>query len=249
MTRAQSEQALAEAVKLDPNFAAAWGFLAFAHVKARFHEGDTPAERLAKAKIALETAVRLAPDDPVVVEMQGSYYYYAYRDYARAAEHYQRLLLIQPNSADAYAQIGMIQRRQGQWAEALANLRHALVLEPRHMDALTGCGELLWATRHYDEAIAQYRRFAEVSGDVFNFDSLVQRAWIPFFARGSTREGDERIANLKPASEENTKVLHERRAWARTRGDWAAAVKIDQKHPYLDPYDDQIGRASCRERV
>ena len=243
VTRAQSEQALSDAVKLDPNFAAAWGFLALAHVRARWSEGDTSAERLAKTKTALETAVRLAPDDPVVVEMQGSYYYYGYRDYARATEHYQRLLLIQPNSADAYAQLGFIQRRQGKWAEALANMRHALELEPRHMAALVTCGETLVATRHYDEAIAQYRRVAEVSGDVFLFGGFpFHRTWIPFLAHGSTREGDERIANLKPASEDDPKALYERRAWARTRGDWAAAVKINQKHPYLDPYDDPHSR-------
>ncbi|MEI9863071.1 MAG: tetratricopeptide repeat protein [Limisphaerales bacterium] len=155
LNRDQAEEALQEAVKLDPNFAAAWGTLALAHATAVFGDEDRSPERLAKAKAAIDTAVRLAPDDPEVIEAFGDYYYYGYRDYSRAAEQYQRLLVVRPNSAEAYAQLGFLLRRQGHWAEALANVRHALELDPRNIHFLSGFTDMLSGLRCYDEALVQ----------------------------------------------------------------------------------------------
>src|SRR5262249_26332367 len=57
VTRTQGERLLGEAVKLDPNFAVAWGWLAEAHALAVFNDDDHSPERQAKAKVAIETAV------------------------------------------------------------------------------------------------------------------------------------------------------------------------------------------------
>jgi TolB-like protein/class 3 adenylate cyclase/Flp pilus assembly protein TadD len=237
LSRAQCEQALLEAVKLDPDFAEAWAYLSLAHVSAVSSEEDHTPERLAKAKAAIETAVRLAPGDPEVIKMQGSYYYYGYRDYARAAEQYERLLLIRPNSADALAQIGFLYRRQGRWTESLANLRKAAQLDPHDVSIATTLAESLANLWQYDAAATERRRAAEiVPGDIF-FASLVPQN--EFFGHGSTREMEEWLANQKPATAaDETKLLVVRRNWARVRGDCAQAVKINQQHAYLDPYDD-----------
>lgn len=237
MTRVQAEQALLEAVKLDPNFAEAWAYLSLAHVLAVFSGEDHSPERLARAKAAIETAVRLAPADPVVIEMQGSYYYYGYRDYARAAEQYQRLLLIRPNSADALGQIGLLYRRQGRWAESLANLRKAAQLDPHNVNIVGGIAESLANLWQYDAAATERRHAVEIlPGDIFFASAVPQNE---FLARGSTREMEDWLASQKPATAgDETKLLVVRRNWAHLHGDWAQAVKIDQQHAYLDPYDD-----------
>lgn len=239
ITRLEAERALAEAVKLDPDFAVAWGYLAEAHALAVFQYTDNSSERLANAKMAIETAVRLAPDDPDVIELLGNYYYYGFRDYARAAEQYQRLLVIEPHSANAYTQIGYVHRRQGHWSEALANFRHALEFDPLNVDPIMGLSETLVALRQYDEGTAQFRRAVEISRSEYFFSEVyLNPSWLPFFARGSTREGDAWLAGLKSSPAEETKLLFARRNWARVRGDWALAVAIDEQQPHLDPYDD-----------
>ena len=238
VTRAQAERLLGEAVRLDPNFAAAWGWLAVAHALAVFTDDDHSPERLAKAKAAIETAVRLTPDDPAVIELLGNYYYYGYRDFKRAMEQYQRLLLIRPNSSDAYTQMGYVLRRQARWNEALASFRKALQFDPLNADTLGGLLELLAALRQYDDAIAQGRRLAELSRDDFSNIFFLSPAWLHFLARGSTREGDEWFASFKPSSNAETKLPYARRSWARFRGNWAVAVEIDRQYPYLEPFDD-----------
>ena len=238
LSRAQAEAALTEAVKLDPGFADAWGYLARAHASAIFEDEDNTPERLAKAKAAIDTAVRLAPDDPVVVEMLGSYYYYGYRDYGRAAEQYQRLLLIRPNSSEAFAHLGYIMRRQARWAEALANLRHAVELDPRNTRFISELGRMLLDLRHYDEAASVLRRAAEIAPD--NPFSAALVAAVPFFSRGSSKEYQQWFAGLKETRETANIWRFFYRVMPRFYGDWTEVVKRDQEYPYLDPFDSQF---------
>jgi tetratricopeptide (TPR) repeat protein len=218
------EELLREAVKLDPAFAQAWAYLGWRHARAYFDGDDHSADRLAQAKAAIETAVRLAPDDPEVIEKLGHYYYYGYRDYVRAAEQYQRLLQLRPNSDDAHAYLGYLYRRQGRWAEGLVSLH------------LRSVADTLVGLRRYDEATAAWRLATELSaGDVRIGHNVPLMAYL---ARGSTREMDEWLAAQQPAVVGETKLLQLRRSWARLHGDWAQAVAIDRQHPYLDPWDD-----------
>jgi TolB-like protein/Flp pilus assembly protein TadD len=236
LSPAQVEQLLTEAVKLDPAFAQAWGHLAWRHARAYFDEEDHSPERLAQAKAAIDTAVRLAPDDPDVIEMRGNYYYYGYRDYVRAAEQYQRLLRLRPNSADAHAQLGYLYRRQGHWGEALASLRKAAELDPRDGGHAQSIADTLQSLRRFDEAAEAWRHATELAaGDLFIASSVPLMA---FYARGTTQEMEDWLKSQIPVAADETKLLYVRRGWARTRGDWAQAVAIDRQHPYLDPWDD-----------
>ena len=235
-SRAQAEQWLLEAVKLDPAFAQAWAVLSSVHASAvSMNEDDTP-ERLARAKAAIETAVRLAPGDPVVIETQGNYYYHAFHDYAQAAVHYQRLLLLRPNSAVAHAQLGFLERRQGRWAAALAHLQKAVQLDPRSASFSEEVSDTYLALRRYAEAESSIRRAVELAPAALNF--AAEAACVAFYARGSTREMDAWLASPKPTPANANQPLFIRREWARLHGDWAQAAEINRQHSYLDPYDD-----------
>ena len=227
MTLEEVEAALIEAVKLDPKFAEAWGYLSFNHVSLYFHEFDRSSQRLAKAKAAIETAVQLAPNDPVVLEMQGNYYYYGYRDYARATEFNQRLLSIRPNSAEAYAQIGLLYRRQGRWAEALSNLRRASLLDPRNTTIFTNLGETLEKLRRYDEALVDYRRaIALAPGDLYMASEIPLLA---FSAHGSTHEMDDWLAVQKPSPDDESLLTEIRVEWASMTGGWSTAMQLSEE--------------------
>jgi len=227
------EKWLLDAVQLDPSFAQAWALLGAIHAGAYFNELDETPARLARAKAAAETAVRLAPDDPVVIEMQGDYYYYGYRDYASAATQYRRLQAIRPNSPEAYGSLGLIFRRQGRWADAVENFRRSLELDPQSARYRTSLSAQLLATRRYDEAAAEMRRVVEMThGGVLLWRYYV--ADISYLARGSTAEGDALVAALEAEKKDDPEAVDLHRTWARQKGDFALAVKLDEQLPYFD---------------
>ena len=231
----QAEQWLQEAVRLDPSYAQAWALLSSVNAATYFASDRTP-ERLARIQSMLETAVKLAPDDPVVIECQGTYYYRALKDYAQAAVLYRRLLALNPNSATAYAYLGFLERRQGRWLEALAYLEKSVQLDPRSPIMVWEIGDLHRDLRHYDEAATAFRRAAELAPADLEYGFELNS--VPFYARGSTKEMEAWLAQIRPAQAGDHSPLFYRREWARLRGDYATAVNLDREHPYLDPFDD-----------
>ena len=226
---------LESALKLDPNFALAWAELADAYAFAGFTFEPGMDELLAKAKQAIERAVQLAPDDPGVIGSLGTYYYYGYRDYARATEQYERLARLQPNDPTVFNSLGLIQRRQGRWADSLANIRKASELDPANIKFLRNLVADLTAGNRYPELEAARRRLAALRPE--RLDEALNLATVPFLARGSTREGDEFIAKLTPEQANSAQGIDVRKSWARTRGDWAEATRLDRLQPYYDEDD------------
>jgi len=231
-TRAQAESWLREAVNLDPNFAQAWALLGVMHSFAYGGNEDRTPQRLALAKAATETAVRLAPDDPVVIQQQGNFYYRALGDYAQAAVHYRRVLAINPSSADAYLYLGFLERRQGRWTEGLAFLQKAAQLDPRGAFIVWEIGDTLRDLRRYDEALASFQRSAELAPANLFLAYEVHR--VAFYARGSTRELEAWEAGIKPAPSDAKVALAMRRDMLRLRGDWAKLVEFHREHASIE---------------
>ncbi|MSU71911.1 MAG: hypothetical protein EXS43_06160 [Opitutus sp.] len=156
-------QLLQEAVKLDPNFAEAWGDLADVHATFITYGTDTTPERLALADAAIARAVRLAPDVPEIIYAFGRYAQAGYRDYPRAAEQFEKVIRLQPKNSEAGLNLARVQRSQGLWLEAVANFHRAAALDSGNLAALRG---LLLAGRRWDEALAVKRRInARHEGD------------------------------------------------------------------------------------
>jgi TolB-like protein/cytochrome c-type biogenesis protein CcmH/NrfG len=224
---------LLSAVQLDPKFAAAWAELASRHAFAYFNDIDHTESRLAKAKEAIDTALHLAPDDPAVMEGAGDYYYYGYRDYARATEQYLRLAQLRPNDPVMYYSLALIQRRQGRWIDSLADFHRAVELDPSNLNYGLQLIGFLTSTRRHDEAEAFARRL------VRTFPQEVNPAWflgtITFFARGSTAEMDE-FSRQSFDSSKTDQFNYCRKMNARLRGDFAEAIRLDREQPYDDAY-------------
>ncbi len=223
---------LQAAVKLDPKFSAAWAALGATHVFIYFSSVDQTAERLAQAKAAIDTAVRLAPDDPEVIEMVGDYYYYGFRDYTRAVEQYQRLAVLRPNDGAVFSALGLIHRRQGRWQEALIEFRRAAQLEPRSVRYVRFVGESAKALCLYTEAYPAMRRSAELADHEPVAES--DAAFVPFQAGGSTKAWDEWLAQMTPEQQRTLTLLALRKQWARTIGDFAGFVELDRQQRYAD---------------
>ncbi|HVU16009.1 MAG TPA: TIR domain-containing protein [Candidatus Didemnitutus sp.] len=225
----KAESELLEAVQLDPGFAEAWAILAAMHASQRFNEVDATSDRMDKARSAIETAVRLAPDDPVVIEFHGDYFYYGFRDYAHAAEQYRRLLELRPNSADAYGSLGLIYRRQGRWSDCLTNLRKAVELDPRNLRYRSSLISHLSAMRQYDEAEKEGRAaLALIPDDLGLLGSMLS---ISFARTGSLREIVDWARQYHPKPEDEPAFIEIRKQIARIDGNYAEALRIDLAEP------------------
>ncbi len=225
---------LEQAVQLDPKFAAAWADLGSRRAFNYFNI-DPTAALLAKAKEAIDAAVRLAPDDPAVLEGQGDYYYYCYRDYARAAENYARLAELRPNDPALFWSMGLIERRQGRFADAWRNFQRAMELDPDNAGYAITALELLGMGRRFVEAEALGRKAVLRWPDDLYIGSL--HAANAYYASGSTARMAEFARRIVPAIKQPDHLYYQR-VQALMRGDWTEVLRLDRRQRHFDSEDD-----------
>jgi TolB-like protein len=238
------QQALLEqAVALDPTFARAWGDLSdhYAQKAFNFHLGIDGL--MAKSKAAIDQAVRLAPDDPEVISSLGTYYYYGYRDYARATEQYQRLAKQRPNDAGLCNSLALILRRQGKWAESLAQSRRATELDVADTRYLKNLITTLDESRRYDELASANRRMAELKPD--HFELGFQVALVSFHATGSTKGAEDFFAHLSENEAASPEGMDARIEWADAVSDLPELIRLQRIHPHsnrtvLEPWEEDV---------
>jgi TolB-like protein/Tfp pilus assembly protein PilF/predicted Ser/Thr protein kinase len=123
---------LNKAVARDPNFLLAYCQLAFAHDLIYQQEIDHTPARLALAKSAIDSAFRLRPDSGEAHLALSRHLYWGYFDYDRARAELALAQKSLPNNPRVYELAGLIDRRQGRWADATQNLERACELDPRN---------------------------------------------------------------------------------------------------------------------
>ncbi|TCO77017.1 putative 2OG-Fe(II) oxygenase [Chromatocurvus halotolerans] len=97
-------------------------------------------------------------------QLQQALALYQQRDYANAGESIRKTLTAYPDAADAWCMAGRIARAVGD-PQAEACLRHALTLQPAHLDSLNALGGLLYDQRRLREAEdCYYRALAQAPG-------------------------------------------------------------------------------------
>ena len=223
---------LQSAVDLDPTFAQAWGELAASCAYWYFLSFPDMDAYLARAKAAIDHAVQLAPHDPEVFSSLGTYYYYGFRDYARAAEQYEKRAKLQPNSPVVFNSLALIQRRQGRWAQSLVNARRASELDPSNINYLRNQLATQRAGRRWDETLATKRRIVALLPN--DLQEAYELSYGHFLAYGSTREMEAFFARLSPQQLDSPLVINLRQHWAGATGNFAEAVRLDRLQPYYD---------------
>ena len=143
-------QSYQEAVKLDPGFALAWARLSI----AVGHNGWDPSPaQLTAVKDAADHAFTLDPDLPET-HLAVGYYRYGQRDYTGALAEFQQAEQGLPNNAEVIEAIALVQRRLGNWEEAITGLRRTIELDPRYHDAYENlAGTYRWL-RRFPETLA-----------------------------------------------------------------------------------------------
>jgi TolB-like protein/Flp pilus assembly protein TadD len=141
-----------KAIALDPGFALARAQLAYWQMVSHWFVAPLPPDELAKVKAAIDSTLAIAPDLPDAHLALGYYYYWGYRRYADAAKQFERVLQLAPNNVEALGGLAFIERRRGQWSQALATLQRALLIAPRDAYMLGEYGWTLSIMRRYAEA-------------------------------------------------------------------------------------------------
>lgn len=124
-------------------------------------------ERIDEAVIALDAALRLAPDAPELLVFMGRLLFAQGRyDYAGAA--YAKALVLMPGNADLLNELGLVAYRQGREREAMKHYRAALQKRSIFPQAHNNLGNLharygrsREAVRHYGFAVAQLPGYSD----------------------------------------------------------------------------------------
>ncbi len=215
---ADAVELLNKAVTRDPNFFLAYCQLAFVHDLV--YNGDTwlhqretdhtPA-RLALAQSAIDSAFRLRPDSGEAHLALGWHLYWGYAEYDRARAEVALAQRSLPNNPRVYELAGLIDRRQGRWAEAIHNLERACELDPRNSPYLVTLGTTYLWLHDYDQMARVMDRIISLVPDR-KLPRMI-RAHIEVDRRADTRPlraAIEKILTNEPGSEKDSFVAGNR---------------------------------------
>jgi tetratricopeptide (TPR) repeat protein len=138
---------------------------------------------------------------------------------------------MKPNDPAMYYSLGLIQRPQGRWIDALSNLRRAVKLDPTNDTYLSITIGSLTAIRQHIEAEALARSFNEEHP--LNLYTELVLATTAFMASGSTAEMKVVSRHVVASSERSVHIqLQKYNAWL--RGDWAEFIRFDREQRYYE---------------
>jgi TolB-like protein/class 3 adenylate cyclase/Tfp pilus assembly protein PilF len=152
-------QLLDQALARDPAFLLAHCRLAYAHDLTYWIDYDHTETRLALAETNVRAAVRLQPDSGETHLAQAIHFYWGYRNFDRAREELAKAQHALPNNVEIFMFLGLIDRRQGCWDEAIRNFERAVDLDPRNVERIWRVGQIYSSDlRRYRDAIAMANR-------------------------------------------------------------------------------------------
>jgi len=147
--------AFGEAVRIDPEYAAAHGRLAFAWTSLA-SSFLVDAAKIAQAKVeahkSADAALKLSPDSALAHMARGFVLQNADLDWAGAETEYQRALQLAPNDANALFRLGNILAIRGQLKRATELTRQALATDPRNASWYKWLSAYLAALGRMDDA-------------------------------------------------------------------------------------------------
>ena len=160
-----AEEMYTRATELDPSFALAFARLARSHIWQFHLFSDRTEARLALARRAADSALKLQPDLPEAHLAQGQIHYWGELDYPKALEEFRIALAGDPGNGDLAWARGLVERRLGQWEQARADLKRAVDLDPRSLVKSLDLFELHLRRREYAEAQRYVDRALELEPD------------------------------------------------------------------------------------
>jgi TolB-like protein len=184
---------LREAVRLDPNFAEAWAWLAISESSRYFFPEESPAQK-ERAHSAAETALRLAPNSADALGGMGLYSYYVEKNYEEALRWLDRARAIAPNDWKFIAATALVKRRQGKLDETIALQKRSAELDPLNAEIWV---EIAWSyrgLRDLEQARAMLDRALAISP---NDSNIIAAKAETYGAAGDLDKSWEMLRDLK----------------------------------------------------
>jgi tetratricopeptide (TPR) repeat protein len=178
-----------KAAQEDPGFAQAYARICLQHCRMYWHAWDQTEGRRTNAKEAIDKAISLEPDDPLVRAANGYYYYYCMRDYARALKEFSRARQSEPGNSFYLSSISFVQGRLGKFDDSLNNMLAAFKYDPRSAMIAYGLSGAYNNLRRYEEAEKQCDRAISLAPDVGVY--YVYKAGILINKTGNTTKARE----------------------------------------------------------
>jgi TolB-like protein/Flp pilus assembly protein TadD len=238
----KAEQLYEQAIKLDPNFAAAFACLSMVDSWA-YHTFDPTPARRERARVTADQALRLQPDLPEGHLALGFSYYYCDRDYERALAEFEIAKRDLPNEAQAYMAIGAIQRRQGKWTESTANFERATTLDPKNASFLFNLGFSYVAQRDFETADKIFDRALVAAPQAFSAHAL--KGVVAILWKGDGKAAENQLASATPATDSGGLVISTR-VWVMTlERKFPEALQAVQQFPgeILDTHTGRVPKA------
>ena len=222
----KAEQLFEQAIKLDPNFAAAFAGLSKVESWIYHSFEPTPARR-EKARFNADQALRLQPDLAEGHLALGFSYYYGDRDYERALAEFEIAKRDLPNEAQAYMAIGAIQRRQGKWAESTANLEKSAALDPKSENVLFNLASNYMAQRNFETADKIFDRGIATAPQ--SFGSRGMKAAMAIIWKGDVAFAENQLSLVPPEFDPDG-IVTSARVWVLTlQRKFADALQVAQQ--------------------
>jgi tetratricopeptide (TPR) repeat protein len=195
---------LKQALRRDPDFLLAQCLLSEIQSDLYWFGFDHTPERLDASHKALQQAERIQPDAGEVHLQKGIYAYHGFRDYDQALAEFELARKSLPNSSKLYLYLGVIDRRQSRWDDAIKNMNRAVELDPRNFLTVEEAAFTAGGLGHSAKATRLLQRAIELSPK--DYFARMQLAMIPYFDRGDLeplrvqlaafeKEGAEATAN------------------------------------------------------
>ena len=150
-----------EAIRRDPNYALAYSGLADAYDVASDYDLLSPRDSYSKAKAAALKALELDPSlaqaHATLADMKSAYEW----DWSGAEAEFKLALELNPGYATAHHWYAQYLTSRGRHKEALAEIRHAMELDPLSPSINAYAGSALYMARQYDKSVDQLAKMTE----------------------------------------------------------------------------------------
>jgi TolB-like protein len=192
--RRRTLKALEEAVRLDPDFAAAWALLARMEAFT-YSKDDKTGGRAVAARTALETALRLKPSLAEAQMAKGFCEDRVSADYDSARHTFEELQPRWPNNADIVEALGGIALVQGDRKNGRTYLDAAIALNPRDLVLRREAAYVRMGDRDFPEALRVIDQALEIAPDDPNLIAVKAEV---YQALGQLDKADALLGQLHP---------------------------------------------------
>ena len=169
-----------QAVDLDPNYAVAYAGIADAYSVLGIFDYSIvpPQEAFTKAKAAAQKAVRIDPERAESYASLGLIGENYDQDWSAVEQNFKRCIELNPSYATGHHWYGEYLTACGHLDEGIAEVKHALELDPLSLIITRDVGWMLYFARRYDEAVEYFKKALDLDPDFMRGHLILGQTYV-----------------------------------------------------------------------